>query len=94
MGLKSALSGQHFRGEPRQQRHFGRIITKSLFLGDSLVVVAVDCEPVSILNSLLTGNFTGNLVVYAVEIEKVTEINASFQVDTKKFPTQRNREFT
>jgi hypothetical protein len=37
---------------------------------DSLVVLAVYCERLSILNSLLTGN----LVIYAVEMEKVTAI--------------------
>jgi len=50
------------------------------------VALAVYCELVSILNSLFIREFTGNFVVSAAEIEKVTAINASFRVDTKRIP--------
>jgi len=39
---------------------------------DILVVLAVYCEPVSIQNSLFIREFTGNFVVSAAEMKKVT----------------------
>jgi hypothetical protein len=50
------------------------------------VALAAYCELVSILNSLFIREFTGNFVVSAAEMEKVTAINASFRVDTKRIP--------
>src|SRR6516164_1645366 len=54
---------------------------------------AVCCQPVSAVNSLLTGKFTGNFADSASPQRFSHPIDAPIQTVTAKFPTQQNREF-
>ena len=57
-----------------------------------LVADAVDVEPVSGPNSLLTGKRTGNFAKFELREQQRLQIMASRQRFRCEFPTQRNRE--
>src|SRR5262245_47742686 len=58
-----------------------------------MVADAVQVEPVSTLNSLLTGKLTGNFVKIASLMRFCTLTRQQIQRLAAKFPTQQNREF-
>jgi hypothetical protein len=58
-----------------------------------MVADAVQVEPVSTLNSLLTGKLTGNFVKIASLVRFCTLTRQQIQRFAAKFPTQQNREF-
>src|SRR6266487_2272319 len=60
---------------------------------DWLAEDAVSCEPVSALNSLLTGKITGTFAECGHPSQFSRSINAHIQSLTAEFPTQPNREF-
>jgi len=55
---------------------------------------AVNCEPVSASNSLLTGKNTGNFAKSGHPSQFARPINARSQSLTSQFPTQQNREIS
>src|SRR6478752_3843061 len=59
---------------------------------DCVVADAVAVEPVSILNSLLTGKLTGNFVKIASLMRFCTLTREQIQRLPAKFPTHQNRE--
>jgi hypothetical protein len=58
-----------------------------------LMVCAVMCEPVSIENSLLSGNLTGNFARKQPINVTTGEYFGHLQRLTSEFPTHRSREF-
>jgi hypothetical protein len=58
-----------------------------------MVVCAVRCEPVSMENSLLSGNLIGNFAKFGSLGRIQAEIAAAAQALVREFPKKENREF-
>src|SRR6266478_2871299 len=74
----------------------GAVLRRSHVSGwrpDCVADDAVNCEPVSAPNSLLTGKITGNFAESGYPPRFSCLINARIQWLTAEFPAQRIREF-
>jgi hypothetical protein len=57
-----------------------------------MVVCAVICEPISIANSRLLGNLTGNRLIFGLETHRLGAFLIFNQRVKSKFPMPPNRE--
>ncbi len=77
----------------RANAGFSRKVSGIRDWANCVVADAVQVEPVSTLNSLLTGKLTGNFVKIASLMRFCTLTREQIQRFAAKFPTQQNREF-
>src|SRR5262249_16695995 len=89
----NGLRDQDGRTKTPPNRGISHAFRKSPQLRECVVADAVPIEPVSTLNSLLTGKLTGNFVKIASLMRFCTLTRQQIQRLAAKFPTQQNREF-